>query len=58
MNDIKGDGTIDLTTDSFGYGTMCAFVARGASFKVTEKTKCLSVPAGVAPGAKVIICIE
>ena len=55
VNDIAGDGTIDLTTDSFGHGTMCAFVACGASFKATRTTKCLKVPAGVAPGAKIIM---
>ena len=52
MNDITGDGTIDLTTDSFGHGTMCAFVACGVSFKTTGGRR---VPAGVAPGAKIIM---
>lgn len=51
MNDIRGDGTIDLTTDTYGHGTMCAFVACGASFKVGPK----HVPAGVAPGARIIM---
>ena len=52
VNDITGDGTIDLTTDSFGHGTMCAFVACGASFKASGGMR---VPAGVAPGAKIIM---
>ena len=25
VNDIRGDGTIDLTTDFIGHGTMCGF---------------------------------
>ena len=52
VNDIKGGGTIDLTTDSYGHGTMCAFVACGASFKTEESQ---SVPAGVAPGARIVM---
>ena len=52
VNDIKGDGTIDLTTDSYGHGTMCAFVACGASFKTEESHL---VPAGVAPGARIVM---
>ena len=55
VNDIKGDGTIDLTTDSFGHGTMCASVACGASFKASGINGCLTVPAGVAPGAKIVM---
>ena len=52
MNDIRGDGTIDLTTDAYGHGTMCAFVACGASFKTKESQ---TVPAGVAPGARIVM---
>ena len=56
VNDITCSGTIDLTTDPSGHGTLCASVACGAPFKSTgSKGQSVRVPAGVAPAANIIM---
>ena len=50
VNDVTRSGTIDLTTDRNGHGTMCASVACGALHKRNR-----TVPAGVAPMAKLVV---
>ena len=55
VNDITRSGTIDLTTDHNGHGTMCASVACGALFKLKENNKTITIPAGVAPKAKLVM---
>lgn len=51
----------DCAIDSDGHGSLCAGIAAGSSFHcpITQGdclSPCLRVPAGVAPGAKLIIC--
>ena len=55
VNDITRSGTIDLTTDHNGHGTMCVSVACGALFKIKEDNKTITIPAGVAPKAKLVM---
>ena len=53
VNDITCCGSIDLTTDRSGHGTLCASIACGAAFKSTGQPR--PVPAGVAPGANIVV---
>lgn len=52
---------IDSAIDSDGHGTHCAGIAAGSSHfypvNVHDPTsRCIRVPAGVAPGAKLVVC--
>ena len=56
VNDITCSGNIDLTTDRSGHGTLCASIACGTAFKSTgSKGQSVQVPAGVAPGADIVV---
>ena len=57
VNDITCNGDIDVTNDHNGHGTMCTYIACGASFKsVDPRTKrSIRVPSGVAPQAQMVI---
>ena len=56
VNDITCSGNIDLTTDRSGHGTLCASIACGAAFKsFGSKGQNIPIPAGVAPGANIIM---
>jgi len=53
VNDITCSGDIDLTTDSYGHGTMSAFIACGKSFQPLASRD--RVSAGVAPEASIVM---
>ena len=56
VNDITCNGGIDLTTDRSGHGTLCASIACGAAFKSFGSIgQAVRVPAGVAPGADIVL---
>ena len=56
VNDITCNGNIDLTTDRSGHGTLCASIACGAAFKsFGSKGQNIPIPAGVAPGANIVM---
>ena len=52
---------IDCAIDSDGHGSLCAGIAASQSFycplnPTDPASRCLKIPPGVAPGAKLIIC--
>ena len=56
VNDITCSGNIDVITDQNGHGTLCASIACGVAFKSIGSTgQPVQVPAGVAPGAKIVV---
>ena len=56
VNDITENGNIYVMTDPSGHGTLCASIASGSSFQsVGSKGRSIRVPAGVAPGADIVM---
>ena len=56
VHDVTCSENIDLTTDRSGHGTLCASIACGAAFKsIGSKGQSVQIPAGVAPGANIVM---